>query len=828
LAKGGVLTGIAAASQHAASANNTVNYGNQAVSPLVAQYGQWSLGRPYANVALPRDPLDFLTGAFGPLTPIQPVGIDQPNEGDERPEPRRWQYPVGWNMPIGTPGAEGLKLADFATLRLYAEMYSVARACIQLRKDEILGIGWDVQMTADAGKAARGDAAAMKDFGNRRGEMLKFFRRPDPNYNDFGSWFEAALEDVFVIDALSIYLHPSKMPGKGLMGTSLAGLDLIAGDTIRPLLDLRGGSPSPPSPAYQQYMYGVPRVDLLTMMSGDDIKNLDEPVKTYRGDQLMYLPRNPRSWTPYGQAPMERCVIPVITGLRKQQYAMDFYLEGTIPGMFISPGEAQDLSPNQIRELQDSLNAIAGDQAWKHKIIVLPSGSTIDPQKPPVLADAADEIIISQVCMAYGVMPMELGVSPRVSATQTSGAANQMAKASQDIQKRKALKPDLLWLKTALFDRIIQGICGQDDMEWTWDGLEEGEDEASQTSNLVQQISFGLTSIDEARNELGKQPWGLPITSDPGWATQTGFIPLGTVTAGGQAEPGVTTPLPPGMGPPPAPGGTSPNTPDPTPATATAAAGEAATASTQRKPQRAIASGNSGQSPGHDSAEASYNSNKAALAELDSLRRHLNKGRHITTWVPRYINPGTLMGMAEDLNKGLSPDEVVKVAMGISTLSAQIESEFTPKHAIGPAVKDQLTEDYPESSLDWIKDASWTGPKEIPLDTVDTTHKKSWRAFREPDRVAKFARKMKKRAARGEHLKPVVLVDTPDTAPGTNLKVIDGHHRTLASVKNDMPVWGYVGKVKSVKGPWDTLHNQQFPEDERHPTDEFANDKRAS
>ena len=49
----------------------------------------------------------------------------------------------------------------------------------------------------------------MRDFGERRAEAIKFFRQPDPNYFDFSSFMEAALEEVFVFDALSILSSPS-------------------------------------------------------------------------------------------------------------------------------------------------------------------------------------------------------------------------------------------------------------------------------------------------------------------------------------------------------------------------------------------------------------------------------------------------------------------------------------------------------------------------------------------------------------------------------------------------------------------------------------------
>ena len=1034
---GAVLAGLRAAQSNAQAPALQPLGGS--VSPLAAQYGQWTLGRTLQSTALPRDAVEFLTGAFGPLTPIQPVGIDTPPPDAERPEPRRWQYPVGWNMPIGMPGTEGLKLADFQTLRIYADIYSVARACIQLRKDEMLGIGWDIGPTADAAKNMRGDAAAMKDFGSRRAEALKFFSRPDPAYNDFGSWFEAVLEDFLVIDALSLYIHPTRIKGKGLFGTEVAGLDLIDGSLVRPLLDLRGGPPSPPNPAYQVYGYGVPRVDLMTMLTGDDIKNMPKPVEQYRGDQMLYLPRNPRSWTPYGQAPIERCVIPMLTGLRKQQYAMDFYQEGSIPGVYISPGDV-NMTPNQIREVQDSLNAIAGDQAYKHKVLMLPANSKVQPQRPPELADQSDEIIMTQVCMAFSVMPMELGISPRVSATQSPGAANQMAKAcyaegvevltrrgwlafpdvrtgesgdefatrnpktqdfewqkatayheydhdgelveftsvhgrqakdeglhllvtpnhrmvtvepvakskpvaykeyvreagsikaqrvsvpltstwegsgpqsvtfgrytwsaadfaallgayiaeghlrrqpgyykrggqwirrgdghivkqvvisqretskgyesyralltrmlgrrpgynhgsfyfgcaelwdyldelghahekhipaevkdwsapaltalldhyllgdgytengawraktvsarlagdlqeiaqklgmsatitiqhpkdifikgrlikagscrdvhlvrfnksltrrvsisrvnytgkvhcvtvpngviyvrengspvwcgnSQDIHERKTLKPDLLWFKLALFDKIIQEVCGQKDMEWKWDGLEEDEDEETLTSLLVQQIGAGLASIDEARIEMGRQPWGLPITSDPGWAGQMGFTPLGQISPAGAPEPGVSPPtLPqpggaPGGAPggppggPPAPGGQQPpkppgGAPPPQqpgqPMPRVPAAGAA--------PKPAGPGGPPAASPAHAAAQAVAQAEsahpvpKAALSELDALRRHLNKGRQITTWEARNIPGAIVAAVSEDLAKGLSVDQCIGIA----------------------------------------------------------------------------------------------------------------------------------------------------------------------
>lgn len=517
---------------------------------------------------LPRPAGDFADGAFGPFSPVLPTPVDAPEPDSDFTDPRLWQYEVGWNLPVGQPGTEGIKLADFSTLRTLADLYSVARACIQLRKAEIRGLSWDITPTKEAAKAMRGSDGKMKEFGKRRAEALKFFRHPDPDYFSWGTFMDALLEEVFVFDALSLLFRNKwgKGRGRGLLGSDLDSISLINGPTIRPLVSMHGEKPRPPAPAYQQYLYGVPRCDLMTVITQRDLDygNLKgSEYNKFRSDQLLYLPMVPKRWTPYGFPPIERALVPVMSGLQKQGYQLDFFREGTVPAVYVSPGGVNsDLTPNQIRELQDALNAVAGDTAYKHKIIVLPADSKVMPQKPTEIADQFDEIVMNQVCMAFDVQPMELGISPKVSTTQSPGAANQMAKASQSSHQRKATKPLLMYLAD-IFNMVLWDICGQDDMQFVFEGLEEDEDEETQTNLLVAQIGAGLASIDEAREALGKQPWSLPETSDPGWATMQGFVPLGQLTAQGQVaqgqQPNANAPATaqqPGQQAKPAPGGT--------------------------------------------------------------------------------------------------------------------------------------------------------------------------------------------------------------------------------------------------------------------------------
>lgn len=683
------------------------------MSPLSSQLntgdGAWT--NAY-RATLPRPARDFTDGAFGPFSPILPVPVDAPAPGSEFAEPRLFQYEVGWNLPVGQPGSEGIKLADFNTLRTLADLYSVARAAIELRKSEIIGLEWDVMPTRDASKAMRGNHKDMKSFADRRAEAIRFFRKPDPDYFTWNSWLDAVLEEILVFDALSILFRRKlvKGQGKGLLGSDLDSLQLISGQTIRPLLGLHGERPRPPAPAYQQYLYGVPRTDLMTVLMDRDLEMgglTGAEMKQYRTDQLLYLPMVPRRWTPYGFPPIERALIPVMTGLQKQGFQLDYFKEGTVPAVYISPGGSNNnMTPNQIRELQDALNAVAGDPAWHHKIIVLPADSKVMPQRSHPLADQFDEVVMNQVCMAFDVSPMELGITPRVAASETPGASRAMAKAAQDVRSRKATKPLLKYL-TDIMNYVIQDVCGQDDMRFVFEGLEDTEDEETLTKTMVTQVSAGLRSIDEARERFNLQPWGLPETAEPGWATPgAGFIPLTEATMARQTgysegpvlEPGAepdmgasdgdvpkpsvqSSPAVTSAGASTAPGAPPPAAPSkvPAPRKAAPAAPRGSTVrngsktppkagqDTRKKPgqSQSIGGGSRVSAVGRKPSTKAQSlldpsQTWARISELEAMERMQRKGKSLRTWEPRHIDVDTMMAIGHFQGKGMTLSDAIK------------------------------------------------------------------------------------------------------------------------------------------------------------------------
>ena len=120
-------------------------------------------------------------------------------------------------------------------------------------------------------------------------------------------------------------------------------------------------------------------------------------------------------------------------------------------------------------------------------------------------------------------------------------------------------------------------------------------------------------------------------------------------------------------------------------------------------------------------------------------------------------------------------------------------------------VWDQLSKSFDTKDMEWIKDAKWTGPLEVPLDEVNFSTENTWEAKHEPKLVKSKMKKIKK----GKR-KPVVLIDAPKD---DKYIIIDGHHRALAYKKLDEPMTAFIGKVSKEKGPWDSFHNKQLPKD---------------
>jgi hypothetical protein len=222
--------------------------------------------------------IQTLTGRewFGPAQPLPPVA---PRDY----KTRILDYPFAVNLPTVPRHYEGV---SFAQLRALADNFDILRLVIETRKDQVAKIPFSWRV-----KRQPGEKEIEFKERNRKNKTVagptEFFEKPDGR-NFWQSWLRAFLEDLFVIDAVSIAPRLTRDGG-------IYAFDMIDGATVKVLIDAEGRTPAPPSAAYQQIIKGMPAINLTT-------------------SELLYAPRNMRTNHRYGYSQVEQIIISVNIG----------------------------------------------------------------------------------------------------------------------------------------------------------------------------------------------------------------------------------------------------------------------------------------------------------------------------------------------------------------------------------------------------------------------------------------------------------------------------------------------------------------------------------
>lgn len=406
---------------------------------------------------------------FGPRKPQTPLAPEGAAVG------RQFDYPTGYNLTVRPRSYETI---DFTKLRELGDAYDLLRLCIETRKDQLSKVSWKILPKKEAGRSSRARA-------DERCERLqKFFLMPD-RQNDWFTWLRMLLEDMFVIDAPTIYVR------KTLDGNDIWALEVMDGATIKRIISEDGRTPLPPEPAYQQILKGMPAVD-------------------YTTDEIIYRPRNPRSWKVYGYSPVEQVLMTVNIALRRQVAQMQFYTEGNIPEALA--GVPPEWTPKMIEDFQRYWDSVMeGNTASRRHMKFVPGGIQVQQTRGDGgLMDQFDEWLARVVCYAFSLPPLPF-------VKQVNRAT---AETAQEAALEEGLEPIMKWVKD-LIDFLILKYWGYSDLEFTWD-----DDELPEPEELVgintQYVSRGIKHIDEARMDLGLEPYGIePIVFGVGPA---GFL----------------------------------------------------------------------------------------------------------------------------------------------------------------------------------------------------------------------------------------------------------------------------------------------------------------
>lgn len=365
----------------------------------------------------------------------------------------------------GTGKSKPGSAVDFKTLRMFAVQYDVARACVNRRKRELNGLEWAI-VSEDPSKKVDENLAAdlQQQFKHLGGYRVRFREMMD-----------LMVEDLLVLDALSIYKRPT-------VGGELHSLQVVDAATIKLRVDDIGGTPEPPEVAYKQVIRG-------------------EVIAEFTADEMYYEMMNPRTETPYGLSPLESMILGVSTALKSELYNMNMLTEGNIPEGLYSVDA--NWSSDQIKQYQAIWDAaLAGNAKALSRIRFVPPGEYKPTVKPEDMRyHELQTWLMKKCCMLFEIPPQSLGFTETVN------------KSTGDVQhtigQEAGLEP-LAHFFEEIFTDVVQIDLGHPELRFKFLGL-GGNDEkiAAETNQIL--IQSGQRTPNEARKKDGLDPIKDPL-----------------------------------------------------------------------------------------------------------------------------------------------------------------------------------------------------------------------------------------------------------------------------------------------------------------------------
>jgi SPP1 gp7 family putative phage head morphogenesis protein len=389
------------------------------------------------------------TAWMSPGTPLAPLA-DRPQDGTIG---RQMDFPVNVNM---IPRTRSYEVVTFDQLRALADNCDILRLVIENEKDNLAKLKW---------KFKPRDEKAQPD--KRCDQLMEFFQMPDQEHT-WDEWLRMLLEDLFVIDAPTLYPRPTK-------GGDPYSFEPMDGATIKRIIDPTGRTPLPPDPAYQQILKGI-------------------QVADYTRDELIYRPRNCRTNKIYGFSPVEQILMTVNISIRRALNQLSYYTEGNVPDLLF--GVPESWQPDQIRQFQTWWDSLMAGQTKKVGRFI---PGTVAPHdtKPHALKDEYDEWLARVICYAFSTPP-----TPFIKQMNRATAQTQ-----KDQSAEEGLLPRMNWVRN-LINLIVWKYFGYKDLEFDWD-QEEALDplESAQIDDL--NLRNGRVSLDELRQRDGNKPIGM-------------------------------------------------------------------------------------------------------------------------------------------------------------------------------------------------------------------------------------------------------------------------------------------------------------------------------
>lgn len=392
---------------------------------------------------------------------------------------------------------------DYETLRRISFSVYMARICINSLKEKITKTKWLIQ---PIDQTKRKNAA---NTDKRIKEVEELFKHPNQNNETFRTLLDKMLEDLLVLDAVSI--EKTRYPNG-----ELAELHFVDSATIRPVYDEHGNQDiliplltkeeglDPLPVSYLQILnnsaYGGPE-------SGDIIAAWPKKDFIY----FHMHPQGSMDGFGYGLSPLEGVLSVVSNLLNSDNFNSTYFEEGAFPPVILNivgqmnQRDMEAFKEYFYQELSGNFHrpALLASQQ-KSEVINLKEFTNRDMQFMEYTLWLA-----KMLCAAYGMSPEDVGI------TDTTGSKN-VSEVQQDISQSKGYGSILDLLKQIFNQEIIWGDYGYDDLEFEWAATDSIP--ADVFSELLDKaLHNGSMTLNEVRLRNGDTPY-------PDWADKPMFL----------------------------------------------------------------------------------------------------------------------------------------------------------------------------------------------------------------------------------------------------------------------------------------------------------------
>jgi phage portal protein BeeE len=366
--------------------------------------------------------------------------------------------------PAGRAGQSALPKPTAANLRKFAETPVVRRA-INVVKDKIAGMDWQVRIRRGCSDGMVEDAAA----------RMKVMRRclEEPNTSDsFRVLWEQVLEDLLVGGFGAVEMEATGDPERPFH------LWAVDGATIQ--VDVKWNG-DPEKPRYAQATGRMGQESLVPLLD----------------NELMYLRLNPRSYTPFGLGRLEVAFETVNQFLSANRYAGRLASNSVVQYALWLNEATPEQHDRLIRWWQDEIEGTG-------RVPLLSCE-----QKPEVLRFAGgtdadlrlqwQESLIRLIANAFDLPPMMLGVASDVN----KSTAGELA----DEAFQSAIVPVAKLLAEHITRDLFAKKLGWREFEFCFNDL-ESRDEMQELQIQTSLLEAGVLTVDEVRGMRGLGPVG--------------------------------------------------------------------------------------------------------------------------------------------------------------------------------------------------------------------------------------------------------------------------------------------------------------------------------